>query len=78
MSSEEVDYVTTCVSCGGPIEVKNKLRSRHVCSEKRESARKSAHSRAYEATTRRETFGQRLSAGFEMLADDEAISKGEE
>ena len=43
------------------------------CPKRRESARKSADTRAHdEVSTRRNlTFGQRLSLGFEMLDEDD-------
>lgn len=72
MSDDSGNYFTECVACGEMIEVKNKIRSKHTCAEKREAARKSAHTRAHDAIPRRAAFGERLATGFEMLDEDDS------
>lgn len=71
--SEEGNYITSCVSCGEPIQVTNKIRGKHTCPPRHDAAQKSAHTRAYDdvPTRRQPSFGRRLVTGFEMLEEGE-------
>jgi hypothetical protein len=76
MTSEEHksrNYVMSCVSCGGPIQVIDGISSRHNCSKRHNGAQKAADTRAYDdvPTRRNQTLFTRLKAGFEMLADED-------
>jgi hypothetical protein len=72
-TDDKSDYITSCVSCGGPIQVSNKIRGRHTCPPRHEAALKAAHNRSYDdvPTRRTMTEGQRLSTGFDMLDEED-------
>lgn len=69
----ENDWTDYCVSCGRPIEVKNKIRGRHECPKSHDAAQKAANTRAYDGDPelRRPPLPDRLDEGFRMLAEDE-------
>ena len=71
------NYITRCVSCGGLIEVKNNISGKHTCPARHDAAQKASDTRAYTdvPTRRTPTFGTRLAAGFEMLQDDEIVTR---
>lgn len=60
-----------CVACGKPIERTEAGYANHHCSESREAARKSAHTRAHDAIARQKPLSQRLDEGFEMFFGSE-------
>lgn len=67
------NYVASCVSCGGPIQVTNGISGRHECSKRHDAAQKSADTKAYDdvPTRRNQSLLTRLKTGFEMLAEDD-------
>lgn len=69
----DYDYLDTCVSCGGAIPVKNKLRQKHECPKRHDAAQKSADTRAYDdiPTRRNKSLLTRLQMGFAFLASQE-------
>ena len=60
-----------CVACGRTVEVTEDGYANHKCDERRESARKAAHTRHSEPTVRRRPLSQRLAEGFAMLGESE-------
>lgn len=68
-----------CVSCGKEIPLvpgengKGKIRGKHTCSTRHDSAQKSAHTKAYDdvPTRRKQSLLTRLKTGFEMIAAEE-------
>lgn len=73
IDGDDVDYFTSCVSCGRRIPVKNRVPLHHECSKSHEAALKAANTRAYDdvPTRRQQLLGNRLETGFEMLSDDD-------
>lgn len=68
----DVDY---CVSCGQPIELKNKIRQRHECPRSHEAALRAANARAYDDDDTRiirnePSLFTRLYEGFKALTGD--------
>ena len=66
-------YVTSCVSCGGRIQVTNNISGRHECSKRHDGAQKAADTKAYDdvPTRRQLSLLSRLKLGFELLASTE-------
>lgn len=65
----------SCVSCGSPME-HNKIRGRyyanHKCSARHEAAKKSANTRHLAlGIERTESYGKRLSDGFDLVSEAE-------
>lgn len=62
-----------CVSCGKPIEhnkIGHRYYANHKCSPRHEGAKESANTRHRElGITRKETYGKRLSDGFDLVAE---------
>ncbi len=71
-------YVTSCVSCGGRIQVTNNISGRHECSKRHDGAQKAADTKAYDdvPTRRAPSLLSRLQIGFGLLdakEDDETL-----